>query len=353
MDHTEQEKHVQAVLDELHRAERGEKSSYPYLRNQLPNHHLVKPGDIFQVIALGGTVTRTALIRLDSDGVTFLARSESPQPPFYDSKTFFQFLRTKIVQDISLISLNFAYPLSPTLRDDRLDGVLVSGMKENTFNGLVGKPIGEMIEKEFPSHKVVVANDTICTLLAGLHVYEPDILACGVVGTGVNFAFFTSQHEAINLEAANFTGASQSEEGHEIDRLSSRPGSALFEKETSGAYLYQHFNLKVKKLGLNFPPIATTLEMKQAMYSPNLQIANLARSVMVRSAKLIAAQIAGITKYKKRDMVFVMEGSLFWEGDIYRPTVEQALHDLLPAQSVTLVHIEDSPIKGGAQLIML
>lgn len=353
MDKTEQERITDAVLSELERAAREESSSFPYLKHVLPTHNLVKPGDIFQVLVLGGTVTKTALLRRDSDGITFLARSESPQPPFYDEITFFQFLRTKIVQDIPLVSLNFAYPLSPMLRENRLDGVLVSGMKENSFNGLVGKPVGEMIEREFPSHKVVVANDTICTLLAGLSVYEADILACGIVGTGLNFAFFKNPHEAINLEAANFSDFAQSEEGKEIDNLSSRPGSALFEKETAGAYLYQHFNLKVKKLGLPFPPLASTLEMKQAMYSPNLQVANLARSLMVRSAKLIAAQIAGITKFKKRDMVFIMEGSLFWEGDIYKPTVEETLKTLLPAQTVTLVQIQNSPVKGAAQLIMM
>lgn len=352
MERSEQERNMQAVLTELQKADRGEPSSFPFLRHQFPAQGLVKPGDIFQVLVLGGTVTKTALLRRDSDGITFLARSESAQPPFYDETTFFNYLRTKIVHDIPLISLNFAYPLSPIVRDNRLDGVLVSGMKENTFNGLVGKPIGEMIEKEFPSHKVVVANDTICTLFAGLSVYEPDILACGIVGTGLNFAFFANPHEAINLEAANFTGFTQSEEGKEIDRLSSRPGSALFEKETAGAYLYQHFNLKVKKMGLDFPPLASTLEMKQAMYSPHLEIANLARSLMVRSAKLIASQIAGITLYKKRDMVFVMEGSLFWEGDIYKQTVEETLHTLLPNQTVTIVQLQNSPIKGAAQLVM-
>lgn len=353
MDITEQEKNTEAVISDLERAARDEQSSYPYLRNKLPTHNLVKPGDIFQILVLGGTVTKTALVRRDSDGITYLARSESPQPPFYDKDTFFQYLRSKIVNDIPLISLNFAYPLSPILRDNRLDGILVSGMKENTFNGLVGKPIGEMIEREFPNHKVVVANDTICTLLAGLSVYEPDILACGIVGTGVNFAYFENPHEAINLEAANFTHFTQSDEGKEIDRLSSRPGSALFEKETAGAYLYQHFNLKVRNVDPSFPPLTSTLEMKQAMYSPNLQIANLARSLMIRSAKLIATQIAGITRYKKRDMVFVMEGSLFWEGDIYKPTVEETLKALLPSQSVTIVQLQNSPLQGAAQLIML
>jgi hexokinase len=347
---TEQERNTQAVVAELQKATNGEKTSYPFLRNPLPSSGLVKTGDIFQVLVVGGSVCKSALIRKDSDGMTILARSETSQPPFLDSETFFTFLRTKIISHIPIISLNFAYPLTPLSREGRLDGVLVAGMKENTFEGLVGKPIGEMVEREFPNHRVVVANDTICTLLAGLSVYDTEVLACGIVGTGVNFAYFDSAHEAINLEAANFAAFTQSPEGQEIDSLSSRPGSALFEKETGGAYLYQHFNLKVKKLGLNHPGLASTLELKQAMYSPDLQIANLARALMTRSAKLIASQIAGITRFKKRDMVFVMEGSLFWEGDIYRPTVEETLKSLLPTQNVLLVHLTNSPITGAAEL---
>jgi hexokinase len=349
---TEQEKNTQAVVEELHKATNGGKSSYSFLRNELPTQSQIKIGDIFQVLVVGGTVCKTALIRRDSDGMTILARSESAQPPFLDDRTFFDFLKSKIIGHIPFISLNFAYPLTPVLREGRLDGVLVSGMKENTFEGLVGKPIGEMIEREFPNHTVIVANDTICTLMAGLSVYDTDILACGIVGTGVNFAYFESPHVAINLEAANFAAFTQSPEGQEIDTLSSRPGSALFEKETAGAYLFQHFNLRVKKLGLNHPGVASTLELKQAMYSPDLQIANLARSLMTRSAKLIAAQIAGIARFKKRDMVFIMEGSLFWEGDIYKPTVEETLKGLLPSQNVLLVRLTNSPITGAAELAM-
>jgi hexokinase len=352
MDITEQEKNTQAVVEELHKASAGQKTSYPFLKNQLPSSALVKVGDIFQVLVVGGSVCKTALIRRDSDGMTILARSETSQPPFLDAATFFDFLKTKIIAHIPLISLNFAYPLTPELREDRLDGVLVTGMKENTFEGLVGTPIGEMIERQFPNHRVVVANDTICTLLAGLSVYESDVLACGIVGTGVNFAYFESPKEAINLEAANFAAFAQSPEGQEIDTLSSHPGSALFEKETAGAYLYQHFNLKVKKMGLNHSGLSSTLELKQAMYSPDLQVANLARSIMTRSAKLIATQIAGLARFRKRDMVFVMEGSLFWEGDIYKPTVEDTLKTLLPSQNVLLVRLTNSPITGAAQLVM-
>lgn len=352
MDLQQLEQITKAVTTELQQANRGEASSFPYLRYELPPSNLVKPGDIFQAIIIGGSMFKTALLRRDPEGVTVLTRSEEAQPPFSDAKTFFDYLRPKIVPHIPLISLNFAYPLSPQIREGRLDGILVSGMKEHKFEGMVGNPIGEMIEQAFPAHKVIVANDTVCTLLAGLSVYEADIIACGIVGTGLNFAFFESDHEAINLEAANFTGFPKSEDLPVIDEASARPGTALFEKETAGAYLYQHFNYKLKKHGLTHPPLTSTLELKQTIYSSDPQVAHIARSIMLRSAKLVACQIAGITRFKGRDMYFVMEGSLFWEGDIYRPTVEETLRLLLPSNSPSLVHIADSSIMGAAQLAM-
>jgi len=344
-----------AVTDEIRRAAQGERTSFPFLRNRLPEHALVQPGEVFQVIVIGGSVGRAALLKKEDSRVTVLDTSYHQLPQFADAAVFYDYLSSVAHPDIPHVALNFAYPLDPVFREGRLDGVLVAGMKEHAFDGLVGKPVGQAIEERFPRHQVTAANDTICLLLAGLADKEaktdPEEVACGIVGTGVNFAYFETPTEAINLEAANFTTFSRTDEDRLIDEASLRPGSALFEKATAGAYLHQHFNLLVRKLGLSYPQLSSTEELEQALSAGDSQVALLARCLIERSAGLIAAQVAGITNYKARDMTFLMEGSLFWKGSGYRQFVKQQVVKLAGAHQVSFLHQPDSPILGAAQLV--
>lgn len=344
-----------AVTEELRNAASGKETSFPFLRNKLPEHSLVQPGELFQVIVIGGSVGKSALLRKEDTALTVLETAEQHLPQFSDTGLFYNFLREVVMPDVPHIALNFAYPLDPIFRDGRLDGVLVTGMKEHAFKGLVGKPVGEEIETHLPGHTVTTANDTICLLLAGLDDNEgevdPEGIACGIVGTGVNFAYFESPTEAINLEAANFTGFPRTEEDRLVDEASLRPGSAWLEKATSGAYLHQHFNLLVRKMGLSYPQLTSTEELDQALQADDDQVALLAHSLIERSAELIATQIAGITNYKSRDMTFLMEGSLFWKGTNYRQTVEAQAGKLASKHHISFIHHPDSPILGAAQLV--
>ena len=156
-------------------------------------------------------------------------------------KIFLNFIEKALRPDITYLALNFAYPMSPVSRDGYLDGNLIMGTKEHSFEGLVGKNIGETIEKYiFDTLKrkihVAIANDTVCLLLSGLTQYRWNGLVGGIVGTGLNFAIFLDEATIVNLEAANFDKFEQSPEGKLIDQASARPNSALFEKETSGGY---------------------------------------------------------------------------------------------------------------------
>lgn len=343
-----------AVTEEIRRAAAGEKTSFPFLRNRLPEHSLVTPGEAFQVLVIGGSVGKTALLRKEARGVTLLKTSVAQLPLFQTADVFYDFAASQINPDVHHIALNFAYPLKPRFRAGRLDGILVAGMKEHAFTGLVGRPIGEALEERFPNHHVTSANDTICLLLAGLGQGEdidPESLACGVVGTGVNFAYFETPTEAINLEAANFTTFPRNEEDRLVDEASLRPGTAWFEKATSGAYLHQHFNLRMRKLGLSFPQLTSTEALDEVLTGADSEAALVARSLLNRSAALIASQIAGITNYKQRAMTFLLEGSLFWKGSGYQQGVEERVRSLAPTHQVTFVHLPDSPILGAAQLL--
>jgi hexokinase len=263
-------------------------------------------------------------------------------------------MRKFVHTDVRQLALNFAYPLEPVFENGVLDGRLVSGSKENDFNGMINEKVGQLITDDLQefrgqSLKVSCANDTVCLLLSGLTSYKEQELFGGIVGTGVNFAFFTGDRTLVNLESANFDKFSISEAAKHIDRDSIRSGQALFEKEVAGAYLYQHYNFIIEQKNLAFPRLTRTADLGEVAKKDDVS-GEIARNVLDHSASLVACQIAGIAEFKKRDIVGIMEGSLFWKGHNYKTLVETYL-GLLTEYSVTFTRIDDDSILGAAYLL--
>ncbi|HLB60047.1 MAG TPA: hypothetical protein VJL83_00385 [Patescibacteria group bacterium] len=369
-------------------------SSLPFIKHTLAPNPLVKPGEEFQSLTIGGSICQSDRMRIDGN-VHSLNHKVLEQPAFNSVAEFLTYVESLIDPNVRVVALNFAYPLNPVARNGLLDGILVSGSKENTFTGLVGKPVGETIEqyvKQKLDHviRVSVANDTICLLLSGLTKYRGDELAAGIVGTGLNFAIFLDGHTAVNLEAANFNQFEQSPEGKIIDKKSSAPGTALFEKEVSGAYLYKHFNLIAERNGLKIRISSTkelgklaeyaehfthdnrhselgseSMELNRFRVPPSLKLqraskpgmtnegklAQIAHTLLQRSADLVACQIAGIMEFQKRDLIFIMQGSLFWKGYKYKETVDKTVKRLTKYRA-QFVKIENADLFGAAKLIV-
>lgn len=345
----------QNFVNELATSASGTKTSLAFIINQLPEAPLPKEGEVFQAMTIGGSVFKKGLVKKIKEGVEIVNKEEGPQPIFHTKQDLLNFLSNQLFPEVKILALNFAYPLDPVFKEGRLDGVLLKGSKEHRFEGLIGQAVGTEIEKYIKEKLgrdvlVSLANDTICLLLSGLTKYMYKQLAAGIVGTGMNFAFFLDPEKAVNLEAGSFDKFEQSREGKMIDQLSTSPGEALFEKEVSGAYLYQHLNLMMKDQP-GFIPLKSSLELDELARSGS-PLAEKAQGIIKRSASLIAAQIAGITTFCSKDMVFVMEGSLFWKGYQYKETVEQAVRELEPNFKVEFVHIEDSSILGAAELVI-
>lgn len=361
MDITELKTIQENFTKELHLANSGTKTSLPFILHQLPEKPLVQDGEEFFVLVIGGSIYQSAVCRKEKGQTIIIKKESGTNPPFKSNIDFLEFCETHIPQNTRYVSLNFAYPMAPVFRNGNiLDGRLTGGSKEYTFDGLVGKVVGEEVEKnilEKRNQKVIVsvANDTVCELLSGLsNVNKPEYLACGIVGTGINFAFFLNKTLAVNLEAANFDKFTLSEYAKKIDETSVAPGTALFEKETSGAYLYQHFNLFTKEKGIDLT-IETTKDLDE--YSKKCDIGEdgetckFASELLDRSAALIAAQVAGITMYRDTDMNFIMAGSLFWKAINYKDTVQRYVKKLIPQHTVTFILVESCEIYGAAKLI--
>jgi len=341
---------------ELKKAQQNKKTSLPFIRHQLSLDPKVKKEEIFQVLRIGGSIYQNALVKRINGKVAIVKSSQKPLPLFSTKEIFLSFMEKVINKDVSHLAINFAYPMEPVNRNGYLDGRLVKGTKEHTFAGLAGELVGEAIEKHIQDKQkrrihVAVANDTVCLVLSGLNQFRWEGLVGGIIGTGLNFAIFLDEQTIVNLESAAFDNFTQSPEGKLIDKASVIPKYALFEKETAGGYLYQHFNIRLHKEGLDFPEIQSTKEMDAVAFKNIPLVSLLAREVSDHSSSLVACQIAGITQFLKQDCVFVIEGSLFWKGWRYKENVGITVRQLVPEYQISFVYVEESGVLGAAKLI--
>lgn len=343
-------------VGELQFASEGAKTSLPFIRHQMSLTPKVKKGEIFQVLRIGGSIYQNALVKRINGKIAIVKSVQRRLPIFASKEVFLSFIDKTLDKNVNHLALNFAYPMTPVNRDGYLDGKLIMGTKEHSFHGMVGNLVGESIEKYVQdkykkSIHVALANDTVCLLLSGLTQFRWEGLVGGVIGTGLNFAIFLDEGTIVNLESANFDKFRQSPEGKLIDKASARPHSALIEKEIAGGYLYQHFNIRLHKEGLDFPPIASTKEMDAVAFKNIPLVSLLAREVSDHSSSLVACEIAGIVEFLKRDCVFVIEGSLFWKGWRYKENVSIMVRQLAPQYQVSFVFVEESGVLGAAKLI--
>ncbi len=339
---------------ELAQAEAGEKTSLVFAKHQIQTIGGREEKGL--VIVVGGSNLIVAEI-LRKDGVLEILSYEKSRLPVLETKEqLFGILTAKIPQEISKLALNFAYPLDPFSRGSFLDGVLIAPSKEHKLEGLVGRPVGQELEEFLQQNyarkvEIVVANDTVCLVLAGLSRSQPNSLAGGIVGTGFNFGLFIDQETVVNLESANFDKFEQTETGKKITEQSNNPNKGKYEKEISGAYLFEHYNILARDAGLE--PVESTNDMNTIARSES-KSAEIAQRLFNRSASLVAAQIAGIYRFKQTNQLsLVMEGSMFWNGWNYKNLVYDNLRDL----DVTLNHlqvfkIERSYLLGAAELIL-
>lgn len=341
---------VSNMVDELEKSSQGQTTSLPYLKNPLPR--ISHKTDLIQCLVMGGTVFEKALVKRSEEGMIIISSDKVQIPVMKNVETFLDFIIPHIDPQVTQIGLCFTFPLEPVIRADMLDGILIRGTKEHDYVGLVGKPVGQTLEEvvlEKTGRKVqfAVANDTVCLVLAGKSLSQ-DIngLAGGINGTGMNFGFFDGTDTIINLESGNFNRFPFSEAAKQVDADSNSPGSSLFEKEVAGGYLRQLFSYYCPEVEISSTEYISNIAKSSEPY------ATVAEQLLKRSARLLACQIAGIYHFKKRPMMFVMEGSVFVKGYRYQDFVEEALRELGVAEHIAFEKIDRSSLIGAAQLVL-
>ncbi|HRN96779.1 MAG TPA: hypothetical protein PLD54_05005, partial [Candidatus Levybacteria bacterium] len=136
-----------SFVAELIDSAENKKTSLPFIRHDLPRQSLVKEGEIFQVFVLGGTVFRAAICKKQDKKIIILSQQESIPPKFLTKKDFISWIIPYVDPSVRVIALNFAYPVKPLFQNNYLDGVLISGTKENVLEGLVGELVGKSISQ--------------------------------------------------------------------------------------------------------------------------------------------------------------------------------------------------------------
>jgi hexokinase len=340
---------------ELQNAQKGEKTSLPFIVHTLADHPIVEKGETFQVLKIGGSILQKSLIQKINGEFLIKTFEEDRLPVMTTKDVFLSIIDKHLDPKAHVIAINFAYPMKPVFEHGKLDGILVNGTKEHAFQGLVGQTVGKTIElyirtKYGREIRISTANDTVCLTLAGLTKHDTQYISGGIVGTGMNFAVFLDKMHLVNLEAANFDKFPRSPEGIQIDEQSLTRGRSFFEKEVAGGYLYHHFNILLTKNQINHPSLESTHQMDRIARGAIYKATPIARDLFTHSASLIACQVAGIAEFKKHDMVFVMEGSLFWVAWHYKKMVEECVRELT-RYKITFEEIKDCGIVGAAKLV--
>lgn len=372
---------------ELLAALHNQQSSLPSILNPI---YKMKPQVGFGVaVAVGGTNGYVSAFRVSKSGVIrFINRKKFSLPEQSTREKLFTLITDNMLKVVKRregrfpIGIGFAYPLKPLLFNGFIDGELMYMTKGRNINGLVGKRVGQeyhrfLIDEYGIDTTVAVANDAICLLLGG-----DGAEIAGVVGTGLNFAywekrsniaplklgdlpFFGQNEVAVNIEAKNFNKIPGSKLREAVDKKSDDPGFSLAEKEAAGAYLFQIFNAsKDKILGKKFPALTSTDQLndiitKAFVYPKNItseqkkQAFLLAERIFHRSAQIVAVELCGILMKidRTRGVVpVVMEGGIFWRARNYSALVNLYINMILPEVIPSFARLFGSSRRGIAVL---
>ena len=269
----------------------------------------------------------------------------------------------------------FSYP-AESLPDG--DAKLLRWTKGVDIKEMIGQPVGKPLMDYFNSldktkfSKIKVINDTVASLFAGLTDGSYDAYIGLIVGTGTNMATFIDAERIkkidsslnlkgkipINLESGNFFPPHLTLIDDKVDAMSINKGSQRFEKAVSGMYLGEllKYMFPCDTFEENFDARKLTSMMSYPDIHKNKYV-RAARQIYKRSAKLVAASLAGLilvllshdSSIKK--ICLTAEGSLFWSedknGKNYKKIVLDELQTLLSSFGYTDIKIDVNQMQNA------
>lgn len=354
--------------------------------------HPLSSGAEGQAVVLdwGGTNYRAAVINfaggiatIDSDKVSGRELSATTTKGFSQEDLLAkqsEFARETELPAKAPIGYCFSYPAECLPNGD---AELIRWTKGMDIKEMIGNPVGKPLldtlnkigNTEFTSIKVI--NDTVASLFAGLTNPKFDAYIGLIVGTGTNMAGFVNADKIpkinpdlkwegltpVNLESGNFNPPHLTKYDVIVDEKSDNKGSQRFEKAVSGMYIGQILREVFPEDGFDETTDGKALtDLINSQDKTKKKQVKVAREIYKRSAKLVAASLAGLidlmaTHDKKIKKVRITaEGSLFWSNvsgcKDYNKVVKNTLKELLGEMGhkkikVNIAEIESANMIGS------
>jgi hexokinase len=214
------------------------------------------------VLDAGGTNFRVASVHFGKSGKPIIENFvQKPMPGLNKEVTKEEFFETMVgymagVADLSnTIGFCFSYPTE--ILPSR-DGRLIRFCKEVKAKQVEGELIGQNLVAAVDAagykgqKRVVILNDTVATLLAGMSAFKDrtlDSYIGFILGTGSNCCYIESnrnitkksdlvpgKEQIVNIESGSFARAPRGAIDVQLDKSTLNPGRYTFEKMFSGAY---------------------------------------------------------------------------------------------------------------------
>jgi hexokinase len=293
--------------------------------------------------------------------------------------------QSEFVNDIELplkapIGYCFSYPANCLPNGD---AELIKWTKGIDVKDMIGNPVGKPLldylnktgKAEFTGIKVI--NDTVASLFAGLTNPNFDAYIGLIVGTGTNMAAFMNADKIskiddslnwqgltpVNLESGNFMPPHLTKYDDLVDEKSDNKGSQRFEKAVSGMYIGQILREAFPEDGFDENTDGKALtDIINAADQHKKKHVKVAKQIYKRSAKLVAASLAGLIDLliahdkSIKKVRITAEGSLFWsevtDCKNYNKVVKNTLKELLSDMGhkkikVNIAQIESANMIGS------
>lgn len=345
------------------------------------------------VFDLGGTNFRAATVSVGKEtkvtgiaekDITEMKTNGFTEEDLYNSQA--EVIKKLNLPANSPIGYCFSYPAKSLTNGDAELIVWTKGVNISNMAGKpIGKPLVEYLNKNTSSKfgKIAVVNDTITSLFAGLKNPGYDAYIGLIVGTGTNMAtFFPSEYipklkemagwageTPVNFESGNFNPPHLTSFDEEVDAKSDNKGAQRFEKAISGMYLGRVFRAAFPNENIDEDLDAAGLS--KMMNNPEAfkpEYVEVAFQIYERSAKLVAASIAGVvmnlnSAYPSLKKIQVLaEGSLFWSKvkknnasyvDMVNATLKELLSEAgMGDKEVVISQMENANLIGAAMSVL-
>lgn len=251
-----------SFLEEMEKGLNGEASSLSMIPAYVDTTDVVPPRKSVAVIDSGGTNLRICTAQFNEAGEIELSNfSKQPMPGRDHEISAAEFYRVladalePMKDDFDHIGFCFSYP---ALITPEFDGRLLHWTKEIKIPELVGMHVGNGLihtleERGITGKKVVILNDTVAALLAGLaqgKAVNASSYVGFILGTGTNTAYVERNEnvgkldgyldggsQVVNVESGGFSAFRRGPLDRKLDERSENPGGHLFEKAISGVYM--------------------------------------------------------------------------------------------------------------------